>query len=76
MSGLDDGVPTWWDRLNNDQRSPIKQAAQTKRLDEDGRRALADTGCPMSPTAIRYDDNPELAYVWPESLREFVIDQE
>lgn len=72
---LDDRVPGWWDNLDNDQRSQIKQAAQSQRLDQAGRQLLSDTDCPMTPTAIGDGLNLGNAYEWPDSLRQFVLDQ-
>lgn len=73
---LDDRVPGWWGRLGDAQRSEIKRAAQSQRLDNDVLRLLDDTGCPMTPTALSDGLNLGNAYEWPDSLRQFVLDQE
>jgi len=71
VTDIDDGVPAWWDRLDGDQRSTVEHAAQSRTLDEKGRRVLTDTGCPMPPTALKYDDTE--GWVWQEPLREYVL---
>lgn len=76
MSGLDELVVKWWDRLNADQRSRVKQAAEHHRLDSDGVRALSDTRCPYGPIGTKWDAEPDYAWTWPESLRQFVLEQE
>lgn len=35
----------------------------------------ADARC-MGPVGTKWEENPEYAWTWPESLRQFVIDQE
>lgn len=77
---LDDFVVKWWAGLNDDQRSQVKQAAE----DADGKhnvglagvKVLIDTRCPVGPVGTRWDADPEYAWSWPESLRQFVIDQD
>ena len=71
MSGLVDGVPAWWDSLDDERRSRIVLAAQSRVLDDDGRAALDDPRCPMPPTTIKYDDTEGL--VWQEPLRQYVL---
>lgn len=75
MSGLDKHVIQWWDRLNNDQRSRVQQAAENHRLDPAGVKALIDTRCPIGPVGSRWEADPEYSWTWPESLRQFVLDQ-
>lgn len=76
MSGFDDLVVKWWAGLNEDQRSRVKQAAENHELDSTGVKLLIDTRCPVGPVGTRWDADPEYAWAWPESLRQFVIDQE
>jgi len=80
MSGVDDEVVKWWAGLNDDQRSRVKQAAEqahgTHNVGLAGVKVLIDTGCPVGPVGTRWDTNPEYAWTWPESIRQFVIDQE
>lgn len=80
MSGLEDDVVTWWDGLNDDQRSRVKQAAEQAAEKHDvgisGVKVLIDTRCPVGPVGTKWDDNPDYAWSWPESLRRFIIDQE
>ncbi len=70
---LDDRVPGWWANLDADQQSRLKQAAQSRRLNADGRRLLQETDCPMTPTAIGDGLNGENAFDWPDSLLQFVL---
>lgn len=76
MSGLNDGVPAWWDRLGVERQARIEQAAQSRVLDDDGRRALDEASCPMAPyTHLRHVDleGATEGYVWREQLREYVL---
>ncbi|CAN3126266.1 hypothetical protein ACNUDN_00110 [Mycobacterium sp. smrl_JER01] len=80
MSGLDSLVVKWWAGLNNDQRSRVKQAAAhadgKHNVGAAGVKVLIDTRCPIGPIATKFDENPEYAFTWPESVRQFVLDQE
>lgn len=77
---LHDSVVKWWDGLNQDQRSRVKQAAEgaagKHNVGLDGVQALIDTRCPVGPVGTKWEDNTEYAWAWPESLRQFVIDQQ
>jgi hypothetical protein len=76
VSGLEDDVAKWWERLNDDQRSRVKQAAEKSDTDADGAKVLIDTRCPVGPIGTRWDNNPEYSWTWPESVRQFVLDQQ
>jgi hypothetical protein len=80
MSGLDDDVAKWWDGLNDDQRSRVKQAAEEAAGKHNvglvGVQVLIDTRCPVGPVGTRWDENPEYAWTWPESVRQFVLSRE
>lgn len=76
MSGLDDHVAKWWDRLDDDRRSQVKQAAQKHDLDTAGVKLLIDTRCPVGPVGTKWDADPDYQWAWPESVRQFVIDQD
>ena len=80
MSGLDDLVVKWWAGLNDDQRSRVKQSAARAEgkynVGADGVKVLIDTRCPVGPIATKWDENPDYAWTWPESVRQFVLDQE
>ncbi|MFN3003457.1 hypothetical protein ACK12G_09390 [Mycolicibacterium wolinskyi] len=80
MSGLDDLVVTWWAGLNDDQRSRVKQAAEQAagkyNVGLAGVKVLIDTRCPVGPVGTKWDENPDYAWTWPESVRQFVLDQE
>ncbi|QZT56594.1 hypothetical protein [Mycolicibacterium austroafricanum] len=80
MSGLDDLVAKWWAGLNDEQRARVKQAAEQADGKHDvgtaGVQVLIDTRCPVGPVSIKWDDNTEYARKWPESVRQFVIDQD
>lgn len=77
---LEDFVVKWWAGLNDEQRSQVKQAAEaagdTHNVGLGGVRVLLDTRCPVGPVGTKWEDNPDYAWTWPESLRQFVIDQE
>jgi len=77
---LDDLVAKWWDHLTDDQRARVKQAAEDAggkhNVGTAGVKVLIDTGCPVGPVGTRWDTNPEYAWTWPESLRQFVLDQD
>lgn len=77
---LHDWVVTWWSGLNDDQRSRVKRAAEQAADNHDvglaGIEVLSETRCPVGAVGIRCDENSEYAWTWPESLRQFVIDQE
>ena len=78
-SVLDDEVVQWWAGLNDDQRSRVKQAAEDAADKHDvglaGVQVLSDTRCPIGSIATKWEENPEYAWSWPESLRQFVLDQ-
>lgn len=77
---LDDEVAQWWAGLNDEQRAQVKQAAEDAGGKHNvgllGVKVLIDTHCPVGPVGTKWDDNPEYAWTWPESLRRFVLDQE
>lgn len=77
MSGLDDGVPAWWDRLDGERQAQIEQAARSRVLDDNDRRALDEASCPMAPYVhLKHVDGLEGAtegYVWREPLRQYVL---
>lgn len=79
MSGLDDLVVKWWAGLNDDQRSRVQQAAENAdgkhNVGTEGVKVLIDTRCPVGPIGTKWDENPEYAWTWPESVRQFVLDQ-
>lgn len=76
MSGpLHDHVAKWWNRLNDDQQARVKQAAENHDLDSTGVKVLIDTRCPVGPVGTRWEADPEYKWTWPESVRQFVIDQ-
>lgn len=80
MSGFDDLVVKWWAGLNDDQRSRAKQAAEDAggkyNVGADAVKVLIDIRCPIGPIATKFDENPEYAFTWPESVRQFVLDQQ
>lgn len=73
-------VARWWDGLNDDQRSRVKQAAEQAtgqhKVGAESVKVLIDTQCPDGPVATKWDDNPDYAWSWPKPLRKFVLDQE
>ena len=72
MIELDEGVPAWWDRLDDGQREQFVDASQNRRLDDNARDALLSSGCPVNPTtAVKYDDTE--GYVWFEPIRQYVL---
>ncbi len=77
---LDDEVAQWWAGLNDDQRADVKKdaedAAGNHNVGLAGVKSLIDTRCPVGPIGTKWDDNPEYAWAWPESLRQFVLDQD
>lgn len=80
MSGLDDLVVKWWAGLNDEQRARVKEAAEQAAGKHNvglaGVQALLDTRCPVGPVGTKWDENPDYAWTWPESVRSFVLDQE
>lgn len=76
---LHDLVVKWWAGLNDDQRARVKeaaeQAAETHNVGIAGVQVLIDTRCPVGPIGTKWDENPEYAWTWPESLRQFVLDK-
>lgn len=71
MSGLEDDVVTWWDGLNDDQRSRVKQAAEQAAEKHDvgiaGVKVLIDTRCPVGPVGTKWDSGyqPVMAHPSP-----------
>lgn len=76
---LEDYVVKWWAGLTDDQQSQVKQAAveaaDKYNVGLAGVKVLIDTRCPVGPVGTKWDENPDYAWTWPESLRQFVIDQ-
>jgi hypothetical protein len=65
----------WWNRLSDDQKTRVKEAAERHQLDSEATRLLLDTSCPVGPVGTKWESDPEFSWSWPESVRTFVAEQ-
>lgn len=65
----------WWNRLSEDQKARVKEAAEHQLLDASGTQLLLETRCPVGPVGTKWESEPEFGWGWPDSVRQFVIGQ-
>jgi hypothetical protein len=65
----------WWDRLTDDQRARVKDAAERGLTDESTAKLLADTRCPVGLIGAAWEGDTEYSWSWPKGMREFVAEQ-
>lgn len=72
---------TWWGRLSEDHRARLKAAAGQDLLRRATTRLLLQTACPLGPIGTRWESpigprpasTPEINWIWPAAVREFVL---
>ncbi|WP_111512361.1 hypothetical protein [Mycobacterium kyogaense] len=64
----------WWDRLNDDQRARVKDAAERNDTSAATAKLLADTQCPVGLMGAAWEGQ-DMTFNWSRGIRQFVIDQ-
>ena len=72
---------TWWERLSEDDKTRLKAAAGQDVLRRATTRLLLQTACPLGPIGTRWESPigprpaapSEINWIWPASVREFVL---
>jgi hypothetical protein len=65
----------WWSGRNDDQRQALTEAAQQDRMDAATMRLLLDTGCPIGPIGSKWESQANYGWMWPQSVRSFIVAQ-
>lgn len=65
----------WWNRRSDDQRAQLKRAADSGQMNAATVQLLLSTECPIGPVGTKWENQPEYAWSWPDSVRTFISAQ-